>query len=215
MTASIRHARAALSANDRFKLRYPRYLKAATLAALVLTAVFVWLSPRYEPQPYVLRHKEFIIIPPIPEALPEPERPAQPAPPPVIPPELQVAPDDAPIDPFEFPDWNRIWNPAPPAPPSDPYAGFVASSAKPRLTGYAKADYPAMARHAGLEGTVVVHVLVGTDGGVIDAVVVRGVHPLLDRAAAAAARQCRFSPARQREFAVKAWVEVPYRFTLR
>jgi len=32
-----------LSANDAFKLRYPRYLKGAVLAALALTALLVWL----------------------------------------------------------------------------------------------------------------------------------------------------------------------------
>ena len=34
-------------------------------------------------------------------------------------------------------------------------------------------------------------------------------------AAARAARLCRFTPAKQREIPVKAWVAVPYRFRLR
>jgi len=94
-------------------------------------------------------------------------------------------------------------------------AGFVPSSAKPLLQAQPKADYPEIARRVGLEGTVVVHVLVGIDGRVEAAEVTRGVHPLLDKAALAAARRCVFEPARQRELKVKAWVAVPYRFRLR
>jgi TonB family protein len=41
------------------------------------------------------------------------------------------------------------------------------------------------------------------------------VHPLLDRAAQQAARLCRFTPAKQREIPVKAWLAVPYVFRLR
>lgn len=214
MTATDRSLAIVLSANDRFKLRYPRTLKAATLAALILTAIMVWLSPRYQPQPYVLRNTEFTWVE-IPEAPPLPDERVQPAPPPVMPPVLEVVPDGIEVDPFTFPDWSEVWNPAPPAPPATNDDGFVASSAKPVLTFFAKPDYPALARHAGMEGTVLIHVLVGTDGQVVDAVVVQGVHPLLDRAAQQAARQCRFTPAMQREFPVKAWLAVPYLFRLR
>jgi len=204
----------ALSANDRFKLRYPRTLKAATLAALTLTAVMVWLSPRYVPKPYVLRGNEWFPVD-LDVVQPDVATPPRPAPPPPMPRVIEPVGDPALEDSVGLVDIGRIWDPAPPAPPYLGDDGFVASSAKPVLTYYAKPDYPELARHAQLEGTVMIHVLVGVDGRVTDAVVVAGVHPLLDRAAEQAARLCRFKPARQREIPVKAWLAVPFRFTLR
>jgi protein TonB len=79
----------------------------------------------------------------------------------------------------------------------------------------ARADYPEIARRAGLEGTVIVNVLVGPDGRVKQVEIAQGAHRVLDQAAAAAAWKCRFTPARQRELAVKAWLAIPYNFRLR
>ena len=202
----------ALSANDQFKLRYPRYLKAATLAALVLSALMIWFSPRYVPKPYVLRSTVMEVVElETPDVI---ENPPRPAPPPVMPKPIEPVAGPVEDDPFELPPF-RFWDPPAPPPPVQTYDGFVASSAKPVLTSFVKADYPEIARHAGLAGTVVVHVLVGPNGKVIEAVVVQGVHPLLDRAAVNAALLCRFKPAKQREIPVKAWLAVPYRFNLR
>ncbi len=139
-----------LSANDLFNHNYPKYLRWALLVALLLTALGVWLMPRYEPLPYVLRSE-----------------------------------------------------------------GFLVSSSNPVLRFQPKADYPEIARRSGLEGVVVVNVLVNARGEVDQVVVTHPVHPVLDRAAAAAARRCLFEPAYQREIKVRAWVAVPYRFRLR
>ena len=203
----------ALSANDQFKLRYPRYLKAATLAALVLSALMIWFSPQYVPKPYVLNDRELILvnIEPTDVVMAHPK----PAAPPLMRKVVEPVSDPAKADPID-PLGPGFWDPViPPPPPVQTYDGFVASSAKPVLTSFVKADYPEIARHAGLAGTVVVHVLVGPNGKVIEAVVVQGVHPLLDRAAVNAALLCRFKPAKQREIPVKAWLAVPYRFNLR
>ncbi|MGD9548352.1 MAG: TonB family protein, partial [Candidatus Krumholzibacteriia bacterium] len=92
--------------------------------------------------------------------------------------------------------------------------GFVASSALPELVAFAKADYPELARRARIEGTVVIEVLVTAGGTVGHAAILQGVHPLLDKAALAAALRCRFTPARQRELAVPVRVAIPYRFRM-
>lgn len=202
----------ALSANDQFKLRYPRYLKAATLIALVLSALMIWFSPRYVPKPYVLHDSGCVLIDI--EPIIEFPVPPKPAAPPVMPLPVEAVPGPVEDDPFKLLE-RGFWDPPAPPPPAPSYDGFVASSAKPVLTFFVKADYPEIARHAGLEGTVVVHVLVGPNGKVIEAVVVQSVHPLLDRAAVNAALLCRFKPAKQREIPVKAWLAVPYRFNLR
>ncbi len=74
--------------------------------------------------------------------------------------------------------------------------------------------YPDLARQAGLEGTVVVHALVGIDGRV-RRVRVMTPHPVLEEAAREAVRAWIFAPAKTAGRPVEVWVAVPVRFTLR
>lgn len=205
---------AALSANDVFKLRYPRYIKGAALLAMALTALFVWLWPGHQAEPYRLRQKEVIELIVLEPVVPIEERPlpieVPPIPINVVPapiddPEaLDTIPDLLPIDP--------TWHGGTQAPPTDD--GFVSSSSEPVLQYNVKADYPEIARRAQLQGTVLVHVLVDVNGRVDRAIISQGVHPLLDNAAIAAALRCRFTPGKQRELPVPVWVAIPYRFRL-
>jgi len=176
-----------------------RYLKGAVLLALVLTALLVWLWPGYEAKPYVLRQTEvleLVVIEPI-SLLDEPPQPIEV---PRMPPIVEAADVDDPNAVDTIPEPISIWTPfrkviQPPL--SD--EGFIPSSAEPVLTFQMKADYPEIARRAGLEGTVLIHAR----------------HPLLDKAAQAAALRCRFTPAKQRAVSVPVWVAIPYRFRLR
>ena len=61
---------------------------------------------------------------------------------------------------------------------------------------------------------MVVKVLVGPDGSVMQVAILQGVHPMLNKAALDAARKCRFNPGKQRNIPVKAWMAIPYRFRL-
>jgi len=215
MTLSRTFFSTSLTANDEFKLRYPRYLKGAVLATLALTALFVWLWPGYEAQPYRLRQEKIIEIIEI-EPLANVDEPPIPQEIPRLPPEIEAAPHDDPDAVDTIPDLIPIWTPFKNETlpyPSD--EGFVPSSAQPVLQYHVRADYPEIARRAGLEGTVLVHALVDVYGRVDRTEIIQGVHPLLDRAAQAAALRCRFTPAKQREFAVPVWVAIPYRFKLR
>ncbi len=203
----------ALSANDAFKMRYPRYLKGAVLVALALTALLVWLWPGYEAKPYKLRQEkiiELIVLEPIAPVI-EQHKPLEVR---RIPPIVLAAPEDDPEAIDTIPDLIPIGTPIRnlPAPPGD--EGFIPSSSEPVLKYQMKADYPEMARRAGLEGTVMIHALVDIHGRVDRAEVIQGVHPLLDRAAQAAALRCRFTPGKQRRMAVPVWVAIPYRFRL-
>ncbi len=73
--------------------------------------------------------------------------------------------------------------------------------------------YPKAARRKGIEGTVLVEVLVGRDGLVEKARVVKSVRGL-DKAALAAARRWVFDPARSGDKPVAARVTVPIEFKL-
>lgn len=78
-----------------------------------------------------------------------------------------------------------------------------------------KPEYPELAKAAGVEGLVVVRVLVGKDGSVLDAVLDdRLQSPLLNAAALDGARRWRFTPALRSGHAVPVWTAIPFRFTL-
>ena len=76
-----------------------------------------------------------------------------------------------------------------------------------------KPEYPDIPRSAGMEGTVLVRVLVGLDGHVRRAEIERS-SPMFDEAALAAMRQWTFTPARSNGKPVMAWVRIPVKFTL-
>jgi len=143
------------------------------------------------------------------------EEPPPPLAPPVVLPEIQVAPHGA----TDIPDLDWIspdfWNPTPPVTGENPsFTDFVASSALPQLVFQARADYPELARRMRIEGTVMIHVLVDPSGRVDKTVVIQSVHPTLDKAAITAAKKCKFTPGKQRELNVKSWVAIPFRFKM-
>jgi protein TonB len=144
------------------------------------------------------------------------EQPAPVAAPPRLPPIIEVVAEESQIDfdPLPEGDWTRFLPPVTTVRlPSD--TGFTASSRNPQLVFQAKPHYPEVARLAQVQGTVIVKVLVDAQGQVAAAEIIRGVHPLLDKAALAAARKCVFLPGQQRELKVPTWVAVPYSFHLR
>ena len=76
-------------------------------------------------------------------------------------------------------------------------------------------DYTEEARRAGLEGEVLLEIVVGPDGGVSEVRVLRRLGAGLDEEAVEAVRQWRFSPARRLGSPVAVIVEVAMDFKLR
>ena len=75
--------------------------------------------------------------------------------------------------------------------------------------------YPDIARQAGVEGTVVVYVLIGKEGKVREVKLHPDRHvPMLDEAALQAARRWTFEPALSSGHAVAVWVQLPFKFSL-
>ncbi|MCP4290570.1 MAG: TonB family protein [bacterium] len=203
-----------LSANAIFKNQYRKVLRWSLLVALLLTAVGVYISPQYSPNPYVLRtdYLEISDVEVIDDlVLPE----IKPAKPPVIP--RNVEPVSELMNETEyFPNTIDVYFPQYQEPPvsNNPFESFTSTSQKPSLLHFAKPDYPEIARRAQLEGTVIVKVLVGVDGRVKKTAIIQSAHPLLDKAAAFAASKCKFKPGTQRSIPVKAWMAIPYTFKL-
>lgn len=102
------------------------------------------------------------------------------------------------------------------APPSDDLPGlgeYVYVEELPEAITKVPPEYPDIARQANVDGTVLMQVLVGKDGKVKDAKVMKSV-AMLDAAAKAAVMQWIFKPALSNNKPVAVWVAVPMKFTL-
>lgn len=92
---------------------------------------------------------------------------------------------------------------------------FVYRDELPVAVREVKPDYPSFAREAGVEGLVVIRVLIGKDGRVIRAQVSPKFSvPLLDQAALEAAQRWVFKPALANGRPVAVWEAIPFRFRL-
>lgn len=85
----------------------------------------------------------------------------------------------------------------------------------PRLLREVKADYTDDARRRGIQGEVLLEIVIRSDGSVGDVTVLDGLGGGLDQRAVSAVRQWRFAPARRRGVPVDILVEVAVEFTLR
>jgi TonB family protein len=84
----------------------------------------------------------------------------------------------------------------------------------PVLKEFVKADYPAALVKKGIEGTVLLDVVVNDSGRVDSVAVVKGLYPALDSAAAKAAVKFVFSPATAGGKPVAVLLQYAYRFTI-
>ena len=74
--------------------------------------------------------------------------------------------------------------------------------------------YPKIARDAGIEGNVVVRVLVDTAGKYVRHVVLNEVHPVLSNAVVVHLPKLTFTPAQKEGESVFFWVNIPFAFKL-
>ena len=110
-------------------------------------------------------------------------------------------------------DFNELEAPPPPETDTTVYE-YYAVEIPPKPIKTVKPKYPELARKAGIEGQVFVQAIVGPDGRVKRAWVVKSTNNIFDAAAVEAVLQMVFSPARQQDKPVSCKVIVPIRFTL-
>ncbi|MCC6650275.1 MAG: TonB family protein [Candidatus Eisenbacteria bacterium] len=84
----------------------------------------------------------------------------------------------------------------------------------PELIYRVPLEYPQIAREAGVDGTVMVQLLVDTNGVVVNALVKKSI-PMLDGAALKCVRQWRFKPAFSNGRPVSTWIGAPVLFDLK
>ena len=201
-----------MTANAEFKAKYTKYLEIGFLFAILIHAVAFAFWPEYVPSVYKLREEriEVVDIPPEIEIPPPPEEIARP--------EVAVeveASDEASEEETIAPTFLDAENlpPAPPPPPPEPEM-FFAFDTYPVVIESAKPRYPELARKAEVEGVVVVMVTIDEAGRVINVWIAESSAEVLNESAIEAAYKFRFTPAKQRDVAVKATISIPFRFSL-
>jgi protein TonB len=197
------------------KLKYRKTLEVSMIFALLILIFTFYAFKKFEvgiKLPTSIDIKiEVIDIPPT-EQLQRPPPPARPA----IPIESE---DDELLDDVTIEETDVVFDqtpdaPPPPPPEEDEVFEFFAVSEKPVLISKAVPQYPDLARKAQIEGKVVITVTIDKQGNVENAIVFKSV-PMLDQAALAAAIQCKFKPAKQRDQFVKVKMNIPFDFHLR
>jgi protein TonB len=203
-------------AHEIFKQHYPRVIRAALVAAVVIHLGVFAFAPPMEFRPY--------------------RDPEPPDPPMVVLADLisddllradpMVAPTD-PVTPQPAPDPYPVVPPEPPIPFLEPGEGagpvvrkpepspFIAVDRLPEPVGLLAPRYPGLAREAGIEGLVWIIALIGENGRVLEARVKKShVTPSMERAALEAVLKARFKPALQGVTPVRARVVIPIHFRL-
>ena len=102
---------------------------------------------------------------------------------------------------------------APPTEQDPSFGEFVFTEEMPQVITKILPEYPELARQSNMEGTVMVHVLVGKDGRVKETKITKS-NPVFDAAAEKAAKQWVFKPALSNNKPVAVWTAIPIRFTL-
>lgn len=108
----------------------------------------------------------------------------------------------------------------PPAEPAEEEEEiFVIVEKAPEIVGglnelYKYVSYPEIARKAGIEGVVVVQIVVLPDGTPSEPTILRGVHEVLDKEAVQGVMKLTYTPGMQRARAVSVYMSIPVRFEL-
>jgi len=109
--------------------------------------------------------------------------------------------------------------PAEPAQEEEEEEIFLIVEKAPEIVGglqelYKYVTYPDIARKAGIEGVVVVQIVVQPDGTPANPTVIRGVHELLDKEAVQGVMKLSYKPGMQRSRPVPVYMSIPVRFQL-
>jgi protein TonB len=197
------------------RLKYRRILEASLIVSLTLLIILLYSFKSFNNKVKVEKISDTdIILMNIPQTTQE----SPPPPAPIRPSYFAVAdgeniPDEIPID-----ELNSLFDPpSDPLPPpvvDDIPVKFYELSEKPIEIHRVVPVYPEMAKKVNIQGMVVVQVLINTKGDVEDVRVIKS-NPMLDEAAITAARQFKFTPAKQRDRLVKVWMSIPFHFRLK
>jgi len=203
------------------KLKYKKVLELGMLGSLFALVLLFQFLRVIDLEAVETETKEIQIevadIPPT-EQFKRPPPPPKPSIP--IPSESEDIPEDLTIEATTL-DLSDIPPPPPPPEEDDGMNIFVPYDEAPSPIGGFRSiqkalKYPEIARKAGIEGRVIIQVLVSEKGKVIKTRVIKSLgHSGCDEAAVKAIRGVKWKPALQRDKPVKVWVAIPVIFRLK
>lgn len=197
------------------KMMYGVYLRAGLLSSLILFILAFLFVPYAEPEAYKLKREIVTMVEEISAQMEKFEEPPPLERPKVaVEAESEVAEEEV-VETIAATEFQEDLIRTIPTGPDIEIVPYYKVEVKPRPIYQQKPRYPDLARRAGIEGQAVVKALVDIDGSVMDAQILKSSgNQMLDEAALAAARQWRFSPAKQRDKFVRVYVSIPINFRL-
>jgi protein TonB len=212
--------------NDGSGSKVTKIAVVAAIHVVVATALIRNMDSKVMSMPKIPDEVVLLFTPEPPKPPPPPPEPPKPmpqvAPPEIVVPKVEVA---VPPPPIEQPQVQATTQadptPAPPGPvqPEAPAApsnsGAMRTAVLADANGCGKPDYPARAARNGESGTVILALLVGTDGRVTNSRIQKSSGSReLDKAAVSALSLCKFKPATNGGVPEEAWGQIAYVWTL-
>lgn len=206
------------------RLQYRKTFELSLIFTLAILIAAFQVARQFSLVPSELKNTNVTIevadIPPTEQMRNLPTPPARPSVP--VPTESELVPEDITIQSTEL-DLAEL--PPPPAPPVEEryeqYQFIPYNEAPEPIGGYgvilANLEYPSIAHKAGIEARVVVGVLIDEHGNYVKTQILSTTNAMMgfDEAAQKAVMAVKWKPAKQHDKAVKAWVSIPVRFSLK
>lgn len=206
------------------RLQYKKTFELSLIFTLGILIATFQVARQFSLAPSELKNANVTIevadIPPTEQIRNLPTPPARPAVP--VPTESELVPEDITIQSTNL-DLSEL--PPPPAPPVEhryeQYNFIPYDEAPEPIGGYgvilANLEYPSIAQKAGIEARVVVGVLIDERGNCVKTQILSTTNEMMgfDEAAQKAVMAVKWKPAKQRDMAVKVWVSIPVRFSLK
>ena len=196
------------------KMMYGVYIRVGIFSSLVIFIVLFAFVPYSEPEPYKLRKEIVTMVEEITAQIDKYEEP-----PPVERPKVAVEAEsevaEEAVETIATTEFQEDLIRTIPTGPEIEIVPYYKVEVKPKPVHIPTPKYPELARKAGIEGNTVVKALVNIDGTVMDVKILKSSgNQMLDQAALVAAKQSKFTPAKQRDKFVRVWVSIPIKFRL-
>ena len=197
------------------KMMYGVYLRVGMFSSLIIVILVFLFVPYAEPEPYKLKAEVITMVEEITAEIEKYEEP-----PPKERPKVAVEAEsevmEEAVETIATTEFQEDLIRTIPTGPEIEIVPYYKVEVKPKPIFNPKPKYPELAKQAGIEGTTVIKMLVDIDGTVREVKILKSSgNQMLDQAALVAAKQSKFTPAKQRDKFVRVWVSRPFRFLLK
>jgi protein TonB len=197
------------------KRLYGVYLRAGIFSSITLFIMLFSFVPYKEPRPYQLKKEIVTMVEEISAQIDKYEEPPPMERPKVaVEAETDIAEEEA-VETIAATEFHEDLIRTVPSGPEIEIVPYYKVEVKPQPISIPTPQYPEIPRRAGIEGNAVVKALVDIDGSIAEVKILKSSgNQMLDQAALIAAKNARFTPAKQRDKYVRVYVSIPIRFTL-